>query len=568
MTLATQAHAVFLLSWYKPLLFLLVIGGWAWVACRLDKDAAYFYLPRQSLNLALLGAAVVAVGLMLLIPYFWIGWVLAILILAGSILGYAWYRNQKVPAEAVWTFSMETFTRRLDDYQQAQAQKTAAVTLMKRDGSPLDVPHGDDPDAPAHTVLAALLEFVLERKGEQIDLAVDSQQVVVVARVDGVKYAQPAMEPAVAVRLLAYLKRAADLDAAERRKRQVGTFQIIAEGLGKHQIQIETVGSTRGLRLTLRIDANKRVHMPLDQMGLLGRQQKQLHALIEAKGKVVIIAGPSHAGLSTTLYSLANQHDPYTSSVVALEHEAHTELEGVDHQQLADGATADQINDRLSAILRADPQTVLLSRLADARTAQIMARYAEEVRFYFTLPQDDTFTALRMWVKLVGDRKLAANGLGAIITQRLVRKLCTTCRTPYKPDPAALRKMNLPVKQVDQLYQASGQVMIKDKPRPCPDCHGMAYTGLTGVFEVMMLDDAARALLAANEVEPLRAHLRKQGMLYLQEAALRKVVDGVTDIKEVTRVLGDQPALKTKAPSAESAKTESVKSPAPKTEVT
>lgn len=125
-----------------------------------------------------------------------------------------------------------------------------------------------------------------------------------------------------------------------------------------------------------------------------------------------------------------------------------------------------------------------------------------------------------------------------VIAQKLMRRLCHTCRVAYTPDPAALKKLNLPGgDKINKLYRASGKVQVKDKEEPCPNCHGLGYRGRTGVFEVMPIDDDARSYIRKGEADALRLHLRKQKMQYLQEAALAKVVSGVTDIKEVTRAM-------------------------------
>ncbi|MEO1237933.1 MAG: hypothetical protein AAFX76_14205, partial [Planctomycetota bacterium] len=91
--------------------------------------------------------------------------------------------------------------------------------------------------------------------------------------------------------------------------------------------------------------------------------------------------------------------------------------------------------------------------------------------------------------------------------------------------------------RVGELYRSSGKVLAKDKEILCPDCHGLGYRGRVAVFELMLIDDQAARYIAADEIDSLRLHLRKQKMLYLQESALTKVVDGITDIKEVTRVM-------------------------------
>jgi len=254
----------------------------------------------------------------------------------------------------------------------------------------------------------------------------------------------------------------------------------------------------------------------------------------------VIVAAPPQHGAPTTLYSLLHEHDPYTSSLATLEDEVQFDLEGVSHNLIEPGQSSAKINEKLGGLLRADPSAFMISRVVDPQAAKLLAQSAPEIRIYVPIPQDGTFSALQLWLKVTGDPKLVAEGLGAVIAQRLVRRLCHTCRVSYTPDPSALKKLNLPATKVGDLFRASGKIMVKDNEVQCPDCHGLGYRGRVGVFEVMIVDDAARKYIAANQLDTLRLHLRKHKMLYLQESALAKVVDGTTDIKEVTRVMSSK----------------------------
>jgi type II secretory ATPase GspE/PulE/Tfp pilus assembly ATPase PilB-like protein len=171
--------------------------------------------------------------------------------------------------------------------------------------------------------------------------------------------------------------------------------------------------------------------------------------------------------------------------------------------------------------------------------AQLIAKQAEDTRFYISLPARDTISALKLWIKIVGDKRLAAESLSLIMSQRLTRRLCLTCRAPYHPDAAAMKKLNMTKETATHLYKASGKVVVKEEQSTCQDCHGLGYRGRIGVFEVMPVDREASSLIASGEGERLKAHLRKQHMVYLQEAALSKVVEGVSDIKEVTRIMAE-----------------------------
>ena len=535
----SEPQALILISIVKPILFAAVLVGWAWLIEKLDKDAGFFYLPRPWLNLGHLGVAALAFTLMLLIPIFAVGLFMGVLLIAADVVAYGFYRNQHVPASQKWSFSLDTFTKRVERYQQTQAQRQITMTLLDGEEKRVDPPAAESDEAEAHNALEDACEFAFERRGEAIELAVDSNRAGLFVRIDGVRYAQPEMEPQSAIQLIDYIKQSAGLDASDRRKRQTGRLYVESNDYGRHALDLDTSGSTRGLTLTISIDRAKQIRRPLEDLGLLDEQLSQVREMLNSEHQgVVLIAGPKRSGITTTLYSLLQAHDPYTASIVTLEDEVLFECEGVHHQALGESITSEQFNQKLGSTLRGDPNVVMLSRLADEQSAKLIAQSGEDVRGYVPIAERDTFSALQSWAKLLGDRELAANSLKMIVAQRLVRRLCTTCRAPYKPDAAALKKLNLPADKVDQFYRASGQVQVRDKTEPCPDCHGIAYMGRVGVFELMPIDDTARKHIAAGDTDQLRSHLRKQKMLWMQESALHKVVQGLTDIKEVTRTLG------------------------------
>ena len=530
------AEPAFLMSLFKPILFLALVIGWGWVVSNLDKDAERFYLKRKLWNTGHIASAVLAFGLLLLIPYFFIGLPLALMILVGVSFGYVYYRNNEVPNPARWEISFKFVQEAIIKKNTKSAQKHASIILMKKDETRLPVPSRDDPNSEAHNLLENLMDFSLPRNADRIDIVVEPSKAAIVARIDGVSYPQPDVEPALAMRLVEYLKLSAGMDLAERRKKQSGLVKVDGGELGRHTMDLSTSGSTRGLSMIVNIDPDLRTQMPLEQLGLMDPQLKKVRELLSTVGGVTLIASPPGQGTTTTLYSILSEHDPYTSSVVTMEDEVAWELEGVHHNKMDETMTPEKFNEKLQAIFRADPQVLYVSRFADSKSPTHIARGSNEARVYLPMEADDTFMAVKQWVKAVGDRKLAAKSITAAISQRLIRRLCHTCRTPFVPDPAALKKFNLPSK-VEQLYHASGQVMVKNKPEPCPDCMGLGYRSRTGVYEVMILDDQARQYVATGEDDKLRAHLRRSKMLWLQEAALAKVVEGVTDIKEVTRAL-------------------------------
>ncbi|CAN0374256.1 unnamed protein product, partial [Ectocarpus sp. 4 AP-2014] len=181
---------------------------------------------------------------------------------------------------------------------------------------------------------------------------------------------------------------------------------------------------------------------------------------------VVLFASPPRTATTTAMYAFLQKHDPYTSSVMTFEKEVAFEVEGVSHNVHPEGASNEQILAEFGALLRTEPDAMMISNLINTDMAKLVAQYAEETRFYVPMPAKDTLAALKLWIKVVGDQKLAASSLGAIISQRMVRRLCHTCRAPYLPDAAALKKLNVPKSKVGQLFKASGKVIVKETEEP------------------------------------------------------------------------------------------------------
>ena len=537
----TSPSSLFLMSIFKPITMMVVLMGWSFIVSKLDKDADAFRLPRYTWNGIQLACGALSFGLWLfLIPFFWLGLLLALLILGAGVIGYWVYRDNLVPQQARWSNSWKSLTSHIDEYKQTQAQRQAHVALMTPDLAKIDVPVPPDPRADAHQIFEQALAFGLARDTDRIDVLAEAHQGLITVHVDGLRYPQPKVDAAVAVKLIDYLKEHARMDVSDRRRKQTSRLRIDSD-LGQHALSLTTVGSTREMKLSVRIDPEKRGSIALANLGLLPSQLENLNPVLQSKNGAVIVSSPPGHGQTTTLYSLLREHDPYTESVVTLEEETWFEIEGVDHATIDRGEDAESINQRLRAMMRQDLQVLMLSKVADPSTVRILAKSAAGARLYIGLRHEDTFSCLRAWIKAVKDPQTAADSLSSIISQRLVRKLCQTCRISFTPNAQALRKLNVPPEKVGQLYKESGKVFIdkkKTRTQRCPDCLGMGFRGRVAVFEVMAINDLARDYIAASNLNQLRAHLRKQRMLWLQEAALARVVEGVTSIAEITRSLG------------------------------
>ncbi len=540
------AESAVLVSLFKPLLLAVIVIAWAKVVGRLDKDMDYFFLKRKLWNMILLLSGVAGIALALLVNFFFIGILICLVMMVGTVAAYWSYRNKEVPEKERWAFGLGGLREKVDQRKSDSAQKSALLKLVEMNGTEIEVPYGDNPDTAAHERIQDIFSFALPRGAEYVDIVVDSTQGKLNATIDGAKHALEPLNSSEGSLVLDYLKRQSGMNLIEKRKKQTAQLKVISEELGTHILDLTTSGSTSGATLRIEFDKNERLTLEFESLGLLESQKQQLTKLLEGQQKgVILVAVPSKQGLSTTLSSLIGKHDPYTQQIITLEDEIPVKLEGVDHSLVKANTPIEQISEDMARMLRSDPGVIMLSKLYDPKLAVQLAKSAEFMRAYIGMRQEDTFSTLKAWCKAVGKLEIAGDTIGAVISERLIRKLCSTCRVPMKPNSSALKKLNLSPDKV--IYKQSGKVMIKDQEKLCPDCHGVGYRGRTGVFEIMVLDDDARKLIKAGDFEQLRKHLRRQKMLWMQEAALALVVEGKTSIAEISRVM--ESAKKSKAKS-------------------
>jgi type II secretory ATPase GspE/PulE/Tfp pilus assembly ATPase PilB-like protein len=335
-----------------------------------------------------------------------------------------------------------------------------------------------------------------------------------------------------------YLKEIAGLDVEDRRRRQTAEFRMLRPS-GTTKIAATTAGSSTGLVLRLEFNRADQLSRPFDDLGLLPPQLESLQPLTEVHERhgLVLIAAPPGQGLSTSMYSFLARHDPYTANIKALEREVLLHIDGVDHIQWDPTNPDVDYATNLQSILRRDPDVVSVSFIRDKETARVVAEPGSQGPLIYIPQRCGTVTEqIREWVKQVGDIKQATRALRAVVNQRLLRKLCPNCRQAYQPTAEQLKKLNLPAGKVSQLYRAGGKVQLKGKIEQCPICGGSGYLGQTGIFEVLIVDDEARRLLAKGDLKAVLAHARRNKMIYMQEAALAKVASGDTTIEEVVRV--------------------------------
>jgi hypothetical protein len=267
-TFAQNAVSGSLISWYQALLIFAPFIAWGWlVATKLEKDARFYHLKHERWNGIHLAAAFAALAAMLLLPWFWLGWPVGVLLLLAPVLVYWRIRNAAVPEAQRYYLSSESFGNKLAARRQARAAKQALLQFVDSTGRTRSTPLKDEPLFPVHMLAEDVVGPALAARASRIDMEVGPSGTAVSQTIDGVKYKRAAVPTDISMRMVDYLKDIAGLDAADRRRLQTGAFVLKGPG-GETHINIITNGSSTGQRVRIDIEREKRMHKPFDGIGL------------------------------------------------------------------------------------------------------------------------------------------------------------------------------------------------------------------------------------------------------------------------------------------------------------
>ncbi|MDH7598147.1 MAG: ATPase, T2SS/T4P/T4SS family [Sedimentisphaerales bacterium] len=430
--------------------------------------------------------------------------------------------------------------KRLLSKKAAQAELSSEFVFVTKNNNPVPTPQPKTPDFYGYKVAYDVISEALRRRVASITFRLAANGQTVIYEIDGLATKEPEMPREQMAYLLRFVKLLADVDLNERRKPQQGIFRIW-KGKDSIEWEVKTAGSVTAEQMQIR-RIFKDAGMRLSEIGLANDQAAALQDIGKRKQGIFIISGPQKSGVTTTFYAFLREHDAYINSVQTLETEISEKLPSVTQElySLSDTATQSYA-DKLESMIRLGADIIGVAECKDQQTAKVICRAAREGKMlYVVLKADSALNALGIWLKLVGDRKAALADLVGVTCQRLVRKLCENCKQAYTPNPEILKRFNLPADKIKALYKASGVIYDKKgRESTCPQCQGTGFVGRTGLFEIIFCNDELRqSLYRCKSLSEMGSVIRKSGFLSIQEQGLRKVLQGLTAIQELVRVLG------------------------------
>jgi len=518
-----------------------------------DKDTDFVRRINKTLwNSVVLGGAGLGLLLWLFLPWqstalFALGFGLCFVLAVSTDTSYVVVRNGMVDA------SKRVFTPTHIKTWMAQRGKKKEGPSAVFERVRLTGPEGkvEPPADPAlvgpYEAAQNLLFDALWRRATEVELLVAPNASRLAYRIDGVVAPRhDLLSREEADQSLTFIKQASGLDVNEHRRPQESRISasIDVAGRGMSDIEVRTSGTTQHERLSLRVVSDE-ARLRLRDLGMTERVRTQLEEVLEESGGLFLVSGPRSCGLTTTQYALLRSHDAFMNNLLSLEREPLMDLENITQHIYDPNKHEGSFSRQLQTVLRREPDVVMVSDCPDRETAHMVVKAAQGgKRLYVGIRARDSLDALKKFVSLAGDTDGVAAVLRAILAQRLVRKLCVACRIPYKPDLQLLRKANLPIEKIEHFYRSpKPEETVDDKGRPkiCPNCQNSGYFGRTGLFELLAVDPKMRELIANGQpLSAIRAQARKNGMLYLQDVGLQKVMEGTTGMNEMLRALRNE----------------------------
>ncbi len=511
-----------------------------YLAPLVQKDAKRILAPEATWSLAVLAVAMVSMLLLLLIPYFLIGLLLYLVLIFSTFGAYVAYRNGRV-GENARIFTREHLLGLLRRDTERPVEVVTRLKLYREEGKNVLPPSSETSsmeEVNGYNLSQELLYDILWRRASEADITPAGREARVRFVIDGVISERPSLDAADSEMLVEYIKPIAGMDGQERRRPQHGKISVDLAG-SPIAMEVTTAGTTGGQRLRLRV-VQEVARTDLNTLGISKDVLAKVRKINKEGAGLVIVSSRGGNGLTSTMYSLLREHDAFVKQIVSLESKPTIDLENI--TQHAYGQ-AEKLPQMLASVMRRDPDVILVDACRDAGTAEMILQASAGKMVLLGIPASDTFTAMAKWVKIASGAGDAMKPLRAVLCQILIRKLCTTCREAYRPDPNLLAKINLPAERIDKFYRPPTSPLLDEKGQPytCPSCQGSGYLGRTAAFELLEVTDEIRDLVAGGKsLTQIKAMCRKNGMLYLQEQALRKVISGETSIQEVVRVT--QPA--------------------------
>jgi type IV pilus assembly protein PilB len=395
--------------------------------------------------------------------------------------------------------------------------------------------HESADDAPVIKLVHSIIAQAAERGASDIhfepqaeDKGRSVRELRVRMRIDGVLAEAATVPRRMVSGVISRIKIMADLDIAERRIPQDGRVSMTVEGR-KLDLRVVTLPNVHGEGVVMRILDKRRISFELDKLGFQEHELTRFRKAFNRSYGAVLVTGPTGSGKSTSLYGALNELNTPEKNIITIEDPVEYQIAGITQVQVNPKAGL-TFAAGLRSMMRADPDILMVGEIRDRETAQIAIEGALTGHLVLsTLHTNDAPSAITRLIEMQVEPFLVASAIDCVVAQRLARTLCSHCKQRTIIPAEVLRSHGYRARFDIEAYEPVG----------CVRCGGMGYRGRVGLYEVMVMSEAIRALsLERASADQLGAVAVREGMRRLRDDGLDKVKAGLTSIAEVARVTG------------------------------
>jgi general secretion pathway protein E len=403
------------------------------------------------------------------------------------------------------------------------------LDLMATDlDEPRDLLESDD-EAPIIRLVNSLLFQAAKDRASDIHIEPFERDLTVRFRIDGILYDIISPPKRFQPVIISRVKIMAGLNIAEKRLPQDGRIRIRLAGKDI-DIRVSIVPTSFGERVVMRLLDKATTVLQLEELGLAGMKLELVHKLIKQSHGILLVTGPTGSGKTTTLYAALSKINTIDKNIITIEDPVEYQLHGIGQIQVNPKIEL-TFASGLRSILRQDPDVIMVGEIRDLETAEIAIQAALTGHLVFsTLHTNDSFGSITRLLDMGIEPFLVSSSVIAVMAQRLVRRLCSSCRAPYQPTREELEELGItPQRMLGKTVYKPGE--------GCAQCKRTGYRGRTGIHELLVVDDEVRTLIMKSaDAATIRRAATARGMNTLREDGADKVVEGLTSIEEILRV--------------------------------
>lgn len=381
----------------------------------------------------------------------------------------------------------------------------------------------DDDVGPVVKLVNFIICSAVQDGASDIHIEPDDGKLRVRFRIDGVLMVKMTPPYRMHAAISSRIKIMSHLDISERRVPQDGEISVKVNGR-PIDLRVSTLPGKFGEKIVMRVIDVSTSKLGLEKLGFRPDMLEQFTSVITQPYGIVLVTGPTGSGKSTTLYSVLGTFDTIGTNVSTVEDPVEANLEGV-HQSQVSPKAGFTFAGALRALLRQDPDIIMVGEIRDGETGQIAVQAALTGHLVLsTLHTNDAPSAITRLQNLGVEPFLVAASLKGVLAQRLVRRICKECKTEFEPDAQQIKSMYNHGEGCTKLWKGKG----------CPKCHESGLAGRVGLYELMVPDEPlVDAICADSEPAVIREILRKSGFLTLWDDGMLKVRAGHTTLEEV-----------------------------------